>query len=94
MNLPQAYISAGLALVPIPRGTKGPVTAGWNEPGQAVTDPMVAGGMTGNVGIAHAYCTPRTAAIDVDDLAGATAWLARHGIDLAALINAPDTVLD
>ena len=79
--------------MPIPRGTKGPVTAGWNEPGQAVTSVDAASRLDGNVGLAHAYCTPRTAAIDVDDLAGATAWLARHGIDLAALINAPDTVL-
>ena len=92
MNLPQAYVKSGLALVPIPRGTKGPVTAGWNEPGQAVTDIDAASRLDGNVGIAHAYSTPRTAAIDVDDLAGATVWLAGHGIDLAALINATDAV--
>ena len=49
--------------------------------------------MTGNIGVAHAYCTPLTAAIDVDDLARAEPLLARYGIDLVALSTALDSVV-
>ena len=93
MKEAQAYAEHGLALVPIQTGKKGPVATGWNEPSHVVTDPVVAARLTGNIGIAHAYCTPRTAAIDVDDLARAIPLLARYGIDLVALSTAPDSVV-
>lgn len=93
MKEAQAYAEHGLALVPIPPGKKGPVATGWNEPSHVVTDPAIAATLTGNIGIAHAYCTPRTAAIDVDDLARAIPMLARYGIDLVALSTAPDSVV-
>lgn len=92
MKEAQAYAEHGMALVPIPFGKKGPVLAGWNEVKQTIKDPHIAAALTGNIGIAHAYCTPRTAAIDVDDLARATSLLAQYGIDLGALRNAPDSV--
>ena len=93
MKEAQAYAEHGLALVPIPTGKKGPVAAGWNSPSHVVTDPTIAATLTGNIGIAHVYCTPRTAAIDVDDLARAIPLLARYGIDLVALSTAPDSVV-
>jgi hypothetical protein len=93
MKEAQAYAEHGVALVPIPLGTKGPVAPGWNEPGRVITDPAIAATLTGNIGIAHAYCNPRTAAIDVDDLEKATRYLADKGIDLNTLLVAPDTVI-
>lgn len=84
------YCRAGWFLVPIPAGKKGPVTAQWNTRALCVNDPEVAPWLDGNVGLAHAYSG--TCAIDVDDLARCTAWLAERGIDLAELLNAPDAV--
>jgi hypothetical protein len=55
-----------------------------------VSDPEIAEWLDGNVGIAHAYSG--TCAIDIDDLAKCTAWLAERSIDLAELLNAPDAV--
>ncbi|MCM2340861.1 bifunctional DNA primase/polymerase, partial [Rhodoferax sp.] len=93
MKEAQAYAAHGVALVPIPLGKKGPVVPGWNEPSQAITDPAIAAALTGNIGIAHAYSTPRCAALDVDDLAFAIPMLAQHGIDLQALLDADDSVV-
>lgn len=93
MKAAQEYAAHGMALVPLPRGQKGPVAIGWNEPGGVITDATAAAAMTGNIGLAHAYSTPRTATIDIDDLKKAVPLLATHGIDLPALINAPDSVL-
>jgi hypothetical protein len=76
MKEAQAYAEHGLALVPIPTGKKGPVATGWNSPSHVVTDPAIAAALTGNIGIAHAYCRPRTTAIDVDDRERATRFLA------------------
>lgn len=93
MKEAQAYAAHGVALVPIPLGKKGPVVPGWNEPNQVITDPAIAAALTGNIGIAHAYSTPRCASLDVDDLALAIPMLAQHGIDLQALLDAPDSVV-
>jgi len=93
MNDAQNYAAHGMALVPIPLGKKGPVVVGWNEASRVIKDVAVAATMTGNMGLAHAYSTPRTATIDVDDLELAIPLLANHGIDLAGLMNASDSVL-
>lgn len=82
--------SAGWALVPIPHGRKGPLTARWNERSMCVQDPEIAEWLDGNVGLAHAYSG--TCAVDIDDLAKCTAWLAERSIDLQALLDAPDAV--
>ena len=82
--------TAGWALVPIPPGKKGPVTARWNTREMCVRDPEIAEFLDGNVGLAHAYSG--TCAVDVDDLAKSTAWLAERNIDLQALLDAPDAV--
>jgi hypothetical protein len=88
------YASAGFALVPIPSGSKGPTNKGWNRRETVITEQNLAAHISGNVGIAHAYCQPApTAAIDIDDLERADAWLAGHSINLRALIKADDAVL-
>lgn len=77
---------AGWALVPIPRGRKGPTRRDWNLRENCVLPP----GWAGNVGLAHAFSG--TCAIDIDDLPLARAWLAERGADLDALLGAADAV--
>lgn len=83
------YIDAGLALVPIAQGSKGPRTTGWNLKSNAITNAAkFPGGM--GVGIAHAWSG--TCAIDVDDLTAARAYLAARKIDLDAMLTDPVNV--
>ena len=71
-------LSAGLALIPIPRGQKGPTIVGWNTRAACITDPLRAGELVGqNAGLAHAYSG--TCALDVDNFQAAAAWLAKQG---------------
>ena len=87
------YVAAGIALIDIPPRKKGPTTTGWNKAENAITDPERAAALAGNVGIAHAYCSPSpTMALDIDDLPKARAWLAEHSIDLDALLDTDDAV--
>lgn len=86
------YIAHGFALVPIPKGQKRPVTTGWNRLESAITDPQKASSLKGNIGLAHAYSTPPTMALDIDDLPKARAWLGERGVDLDALLEADDGV--
>ena len=93
MNIAAKYVQSGLSLVPIPSGCKGPAQRGWNILENAITDPEMAGKLDGNIGIAHAYCSPApTMALDLDDMERASAWLAARGIDLAELLDADDAV--
>lgn len=92
MSYIESYIEHDLALIPIPRGQKGPNTSGWNERGKAIVDRIRAASITGNVGLAHQYCKRPTMALDIDDLEGSRAWFKEHNIDLDALLNAPDAV--
>lgn len=88
-------LHAGMALVPIPYGQKGPTTKNWNLREHCLTavnqwDTAV----SMNVGLAHAYCTPApTCAIDIDYYPDAKPWLAMHGIDIDALLKAGDAVV-
>lgn len=84
------YVANDWALVPIAAGTKGPKGKGWNQRTRCITAADQCDQLQGNVGLAHAYSG--TCAIDVDDLAKAGPWLAKHGVDLAALLSAPDAV--
>lgn len=84
------YLQAGLVLVPIPLGSKGPTKKGWNALSACVSDPKDAGRLTSNVGLAHAWS--RTAAIDIDDLEAATRWLDARGVSLGALMDEPEAV--
>lgn len=84
------YCRAGWFLVEIPPGKKGPIIDKWNLKEMCVNDPDVAEWMHGNVGLAHAYSG--TCAIDIDDMARTVDWMKQRGIDLPALLNAPDAV--
>jgi hypothetical protein len=87
------YVNWGWALVPIPAGKKGPTATGWNLPENAITTLQGAAALTGNVGLAHAYCTPNpTMSLDIDDMALATEWLSKRGVDLDAMLDADDAV--
>lgn len=93
MNMAAEYIQNGLPLIPVLLGRKGPANCGWNEKVNAITDPERAGELTGNIGIAHAYCLPTpTMALDLDDMERASAWLAERGINVAELLDADDAV--
>lgn len=80
-----AYIRHGWSLVPIPPGTKGPRTQGWNLRGNALqTQADLPQGY--GIGLAHAYSG--TMAFDIDNWDATLA----QGIDLHALYDAPDAV--
>lgn len=86
----QAYIDAGFTLCQITSG-KGPTGMGWNLRENAITDASVIPTGSG-VGLLHAYNTPITCALDIDNLEHAEMLLACHGIILQDLLNAPDAV--
>lgn len=85
-----AYIRHGWSLVPIPPGSKGPRTVGWNQREAALrsqTDLPAGHG----IGLAHAYSG--TMALDIDDWDTAAPMLALCGVDLQALYDAADAVI-
>ena len=84
MNLP---FNLGLSYVPIPAGMKGPVTARWNQRASCITDATEAHRLSGNVGIAHAYCKTPTCAVDIDDGKEALRFLAAKGIALKSVLT-------
>jgi hypothetical protein len=86
-----AYVRAGLALVSIPLGKKGPRTSGWDlEPGAIRTEAIAAKLNGHNVGLAHLWSG--TCVLDVDDSRLAIPWLTARGIDLLALLAADNAV--
>lgn len=92
-NYLSQLIGAGFALIPVRPGRKGPVDAGWNEPGNAITDPEALSVLFGkNVGVALANCSPPLCTLDIDDLEQAAPILAKLGVDLAGLLKAHDAV--
>ena len=93
MENPIDYVAAGWALIKIPKGQKGPDTKGWNKAENVITDLERASELNGNIGVAHAYCSPfPTMALDLDDMERASAWLAARGIDVGELLDADDAV--
>jgi len=84
-----AYIRHGWKLVPIPQGTKGPRTPGWNKKENTLKAQADLPHGYG-IGLAHAYSG--TMALDVDDWDAAKELLSERGIDLDALYAAPDAV--
>ncbi len=93
MTSPADYIAYGLALVPILTGEKRPYLGDWNKPENVVTDFADVDTITGNVGLAHAYCIPSISmSLDLDHMALAVQWLAARGIDVASLLNAENAV--
>jgi hypothetical protein len=91
MSIASDYVAHGMALVSI-RAGKNPRSLGWNKLENVITDPEQASALTNNIGLAHAYCSPPTMALDIDELPRAMSWLAAHGIDLDELLNAVDSV--
>lgn len=85
MAVIQDYINHGWSLVPIPPGTKGPASPGWNTRVGAITDPSILPAGYG-VGLGHAFSG--TMAFDIDDWERTRA----RGIDVDALYAAPDAV--
>ena len=85
-----AYIRHGWSLVPIPMGTKGPRSVGWNLKENALRSQADLPPGYG-IGLAHAYSG--TMALDIDNWLIASTVLAEHGIDLQALYDAPDAVV-
>lgn len=83
------YCAHGWQLCPITPGLKGPTTKGWNAPGGMVTHPLSAARLEA-AGLCHAYSG--TCAIDIDDMRLARLWLKERGVDLDALLAAPDAV--
>lgn len=88
------YLAAGLSLVPITPGSKGPSGAdalGWNTRERCVFVPEQITPTMG-YGLAHAYSIAPTMALDLDDMNAASALLAEADIDLEALLLATDAV--
>ena len=93
MNICSDYVEHGLALVQIPSGEKGPNRRGWNDRENVIKDSKEALLISGNVGLAHLYCEPSaTATLDIDDCSLAKTYLEKYGVDLQALLDAPDAV--
>lgn len=85
------YIAHGFALVPIPKGTKGPRGKGWNQRDKCwATANQAPDKWHANIGLAHAYSG--TAALDVDSYTDAVPALAALGVDLDGLLSANDAV--
>lgn len=92
MSVTSEYARAGMALVPTPEGQKRPVTTGWNKRQNVITNPDQASELVGNIGLAHAYCSPPTMALDIDDMVRAVPWLEERDVNLSALLGADDAV--
>ena len=85
-----AYIRYGWSLVPIPPGTKGPITDGWNLKTNAIRDQTQLPHGWG-IGLAHAYTG--TMALDLDDFDAAYEMLMDNGVNIRDLYDAPDAVI-
>lgn len=88
-------LEAGLALVPVPRGAKGPIAKEWNLRSNCAYSPNDMARLANkNIGLAHAYCTPTpTCAIDIDNFRDSYRWLSEHNIDLKGLLLARGAVV-
>lgn len=84
------YIRHGWYLVPVPKGTKGPNTKGWNKKKNMLTAQSQLPEGYG-IGLAHAYSG--TMALDIDNWDRATELLESHGINLQELYDASDAVI-
>jgi hypothetical protein len=85
-----SYIRAGWSLVPIPHGTKGPRTPGWNLKHNALKSQTELPPGFG-IGLAHAYSG--TMALDLDNWEMSSKVFAEHDINLRELYEAADAVI-
>lgn len=88
---PADYVKYGWSLCRIPLGSKGPTTPGWNIPGAEIRTEDGCKQLAG-VGVGLLHVPSRTCALDVDDMPRAIRLLDAEGIDLQALLDAPDAV--
>ena len=89
------YAEAGLALVHVPNGEKGPRHRGWNDPANAIADPLDAERFWSRnpwYGIAALLEPSRIVSLDIDDEPTADKVLAHLGVDLEALRATTPTV--
>ena len=85
------FLAAGVAMIPIPLGEKGPRTKGWQLRERAVFGEENAHRFAGmNAGLAHEWS--RTCAIDIDAFDDADAWLTSWGVNLEQLFCVDDAV--
>ena len=88
---PIDYVRRGFALIPIPRGTKGPRERGWQTEAKAIRSESDAAKLVSpNIGLAHRWSN--TCAIDVDNYLDALEWFDSTGISLRDLFHASDAV--
>lgn len=87
----EEYLLSGLALTEV--SGKSPKKKEWNRPENVVKRADQIPTSPEGIGLCHAFSDPPTCSIDIDDLAQASKWLAAYGIDIDALLNAPDAVL-
>jgi Primase C terminal 2 (PriCT-2)/Bifunctional DNA primase/polymerase, N-terminal/Family of unknown function (DUF5906) len=80
------YIRHGWWLCALDRNQKRPTYAKWNE---VQMDAETADGIEG-AGVLHVQS--KTCCLDIDDLPAARLWLAERGVDVDALLEAPDAV--
>ena len=85
-----AYIRHGWSLVPIPSGTKGPRTAGWNLKPNALTSQ---GDLPPGYGIGLAHAYSGTMAFDIDNWDVTAMVLGLQGINIGELYAASDAVV-
>ena len=83
------YLRHGWKLVPIPFGSKGPITSNWNTEDKCLQSYNDLPPNWG-VGLAHAYSG--TMALDIDQWDHAEAELSKHNISLTDLYHHPDAV--
>lgn len=86
------YARHGWPLVLLPPRSKGErgMRKHWNTREHAVTDPEQVAAWHGNVGLLLAFA--RIASIDIDNLDAARAWFMVQGVDLDAMLDAPDAL--
>lgn len=83
------YAAAGWKLCGIDRGHKAPTYTDWNELEKALTLKEAEG--VDGAGLMHSLSG--TAALDLDDLELARPWLLERGVDVDALMAAPNAVM-
>ncbi len=89
------YCELGLALVPVPRGEKGPRHRGWNDPANAIADPHTATEYWSDhpgLGMAALLEPSQLVSLDVDDEEIAGQVLDHLGVDLEALRATAPTI--
>lgn len=87
MSFPE-YVAHGWVLCGIDAGRKAPTYDDWNDPGRELTE-LEADGVDG-AGLMHARSG--TCALDIDAMDAARPFLAERGVDVDALLAAPDAV--